>query len=188
MASNATSHDWLNEHGDYLFRFAMARLRDATMAEDVVQETMLAAIQSKSFAGQSSQRTWLTGILKHKIIDLVRMQSRELVLEDVEEGLPNEPGLDDYFDEDDRHWNSPPQEWGSPDGELEQQQFLTVLQDCMAKLPKNLSRLFMLRDVLEEENENICKELKITTTNAWVMLYRARMGLRQCLELNWLGK
>ena len=183
-AANASVHDWLNEHGDYLYRFALARLRDPHQAEDVVQETFLAAIKSPSFAEQSSPRTWLTGILKHKIIDLMRVQVKTTALV-FEENIPDTAGAEDYFDDQD-HWIDAPMGWNAPEGELEQKQFLGILQGCMDKLPKKLAALFMLREVIEEDNETICKELDITTTNAWVMLYRARMGLRKCLEIHWL--
>jgi len=190
----ANAHDWLNEHGDYLYRFALARLRDPHQAEDVVQETLLAAIQSPTFEGKSAARTWLTGILKHKIIDLMRKQVREQPVENLgddsaygSDSLPDEPGMDEFFAGDDRHWADKPLRWGMPDGDLEQKQFLTILQNCLDRLPKKLAMLFTLRDIQEEDNEKICKDLAITTTNAWVMLYRARMGLRKCLEINWLG-
>lgn len=186
-----TSHDWLTEHGDYLYRFALARLRDPHQAEDVVQETLLAAIQSQSYEGKSAARTWLTGILKHKVIDLMRKQVREQPTEnlgeDISADLPDEPGMDDYFAED-GHWSDKPQSWAQPDGELEQKQFFTILQSCMDRLPAKLAALFTLRDIQEEDNEKICKDMEITTTNAWVMLYRARMGLRKCLEIHWMGR
>jgi RNA polymerase sigma-70 factor (ECF subfamily) len=180
------SHDWLVEHGDYLYRYALARLRDPHLAEDVVQETLIAAIQNNSYAGQSAPRTWLTGILKHKIIDLMRRQMREQPLDS--NSLPDEPGMDDFFADDDGHWIDKPQFWAAPEDELEQKQFLVVLQQCMDRLPKKLAQIFLMREVHENDNEEICKELEISATNAWVMLYRARMGLRKCLELNWLGK
>lgn len=185
--ANNNPHDWLTEHGDYLYRFALARLRDPHLAEDVVQETLLAAIQNQTYAGKSAPRTWLTGILKHKIIDLMRRQMREQPLEHEEE-LPDEPGMDEFFAGDNRHWSEKPQSWAVPENDLEQKQFLTVLQDCMDRLPAKLASLFLMREVHEIDNEEICKELEISSTNAWVMLYRARMGLRKCIELNWLGK
>jgi len=182
--------DWLTEHGDYLYRFALARLRDPHQAEDAVQETLLAAIQNQTFEGKSAARTWLTGILKHKIIDLMRRNSREQAMgdiaEDLPQDLPEDGGMDDFFDET-GHWADKPQSWGKPEGELEQKQFLGILQQCMDKLPPKLASLFMMREVHESDNEEICKELDISSTNAWVMLYRARMGLRKCLELHWMG-
>lgn len=177
-------NDWLTEHGDYLYRFALARLRDSHQAEDAVQETMLAAIRSNSFDGESSVRTWLTGILKHKIIDLQRKQIREQPVSDLIDLDTSDSSMDDFFDKS-GHWLDKPQTLEMPDNTLEQKQFLAVLDECLSKLPKKLKAIFMLRDVHELENENICKELNITATNAWVMLYRARMGLRKCLELNW---
>ncbi|HLD09975.1 MAG TPA: sigma-70 family RNA polymerase sigma factor [Methylophilaceae bacterium] len=182
--------DWLTEHGDYLYRFALARLRDPHQAEDAVQETLLAAIQNQTFEGKSAARTWLTGILKHKIIDLMRRNSREQAMgdiaEDLPQDLPEDGGMDDFFDET-GHWADKPQSWGKPEGELEQKQFLGILQQCMDRLPPKLASLFMMREVHESDNEEICKELDISSTNAWVMLYRARMGLRKCLELHWMG-
>jgi RNA polymerase sigma-70 factor, ECF subfamily len=177
-------HDWLNEHGDYLYRFALARLRDKHQAEDVVQETFMAAIKSNSFAEQSSPRTWLTGILKHKIIDLMRKNAREINTSDL---MPDQDAdMDDFFDEKGK-WADKPQAWDAPESALEQKQFFQILQTCLDKIPSKLATLFLMRDVHETSNEEICKELSITTTNAWVMLYRARMGIRKCLEINWTG-
>lgn len=184
------AHQWLTEHGDYLYRFALARLRDPHQAEDAVQETLLAAMQGQPFAGKSAVRTWLTGILKHKIIDLMRKQMREQATYALGEdnGLPEQPGMDEFFEGDDRHWADSPQVWAMPDGQLEQKQFLQILQSCLERLPQKLAMLFTLRDIQEEDNDTICKELGISATNAWVMLYRARMGLRKCLELHWMGR
>lgn len=184
------SHEWLTQHGDYLYRFALARLRDPHQAEDVVQETLLAAMQSPNYAGKSAARTWLTGILKHKIIDLMRKHMREQPVAGLgeDEALDEDPGMDEFFSGDDRHWSEAPQSWGAPEGELEQKQFLLMLQGCLERLPAKLALLFTLRDIEEEDNATICKELQITATNAWVMLYRARMGLRKCLEMQWMGR
>jgi RNA polymerase sigma-70 factor, ECF subfamily len=177
-------HEWLSEHGDYLYRFALARLRDPHQAEDVVQETFLAAIKSPSFTEQSAPRTWLTGILKHKIIDVMRKNVREIAASDLM--TDTDANMDEFFD-DAGHWEEKPLAWDMPENALEQQQFLGILQTCMDKLPAKLAQLFLMRDIQETDNEEICKELNISSTNAWVMLYRARMGLRKCLEINWLG-
>ena len=182
--TTANLHNWLNEHSDYLYRFALARLRDPHLAEDVVQETFLAAIKSPSFAEQSAPRTWLTGILKHKIIDVMRKNVREIAASDLLDD--EDANVDDFFDNA-GHWADKPLKWDMPENALEQKQFLGVLQTCMDKLPAKSAQIFMLRDVQETDNEEICKELNISPTNAWVMLYRARLGLRKCLEINWLG-
>lgn len=179
-----TAHDWLSDHGDYLYRFALARLRDPHQAEDVVQETFLAAIKNNNFEGESAVRTWLTGILKHKIIDLQRKQIREQPVSDLINLDDAETSMDDFFDAS-GHWLDKPTTLDMPDNALQQQQFWGVIEDCIRKLPKKLADIFLLRDVHESDNEEICKELEITATNAWVMLYRARMRLRKCLEINW---
>jgi RNA polymerase sigma-70 factor (ECF subfamily) len=182
---NNNVNDWLNEHGDYLYRFALARLRNPHQAEDAVQDTLLAAIKSSGFEGQSSARTWLTGILKHKIIDLQRKLIREQPLSDIIDLDAFDTSMDDFFDQS-GHWLEKPQTVDMPEDALEQKQFLSILDNCINRLPTKLAAIFMLRDVHETDNENICKELEITATNAWVMLYRARMGLRKCLEMNWI--
>lgn len=181
----AQINEWVNEHGDYLFRFALARLRDTHQAEDAVQETFLAAVKSNSFNQQSSVRTWLTGILKHKIIDLQRKLFKEPTLSDLSATDDAEINIDDFFD-DTGHWLDKPAEWDSPDEALTQKQFLVTLEACVSKLPKKLASIYMMRDIHETDNQEICKDLSITPTNAWVMLYRARMSLRKCLELNWV--
>lgn len=183
--SEENPHDWLAEHGDYLYRFALVRLRDSYLAEEVVQDTLLAAMQGSGYSGKSSARTWLTGILKHKIIDQFRRQQKEVALEYPDELADDDPGMDEFF-MDRGHWLERPQNWGDPGSLLQQDQFLQVLQDCMTRMPEKLARIFMLREIEESDNEEICKELEITPTNAWVMLYRARMGLRKCIEMNWL--
>ncbi len=179
---NNHGHEWLTEHGDYLYRFALSRLRDPHLAEDVVQETMLAAIKNPSFEAQSSARTWLTGILKHKIIDVMRRHMREIPASELM--VEADASMDDFFDES-GHWAEQPLAWDIPHQALEQKQFLQILQQCLSRLPTALATIFSMRDIDEMENEEICKALNITTTNAWVMLYRARMGLRKCIELNW---
>lgn len=186
MTAHENVHDWLAEHGDYLYRYALARLRDPHQAEDAVQDTLLAALAGSGFAGKSSPRTWLTGILKHKIMDQFRRQQREAPLEAPDEVAADDPGMEEFF-QDDGHWAEQPHAWREPGTLLQQNQFLQVLQECMDRLPSKLARIFMLREIEESDNEEICKELEISPTNAWVMLYRARMGLRKCLEMNWLG-
>lgn len=94
--------------------------------------------------------------------------------------------MDEFFDEK-GHWAEPPLAWDMPEGALEQKQFLGILQTCMEKLSAKAAQLFLMREVHETDNNEICKELNISATNAWVMLYRARMGLRKCLEINWLS-
>jgi len=176
-----------NAHRGYLLRVATLQLRDNDLAEDVVQDTLLAALQGATgFSGRSSLKTWLTGILKHKIVDVIRRKAREPVFAALEDECQLDD-LDALFDES-GHWDNPPAEWGDPESQLSRQQFFDILQFCLDKLPPNTARVFMMREVLELSSSEICKELTITSTNLWVILYRARVALRQCLEQNWFGQ
>ena len=165
----------------YLLRYASLQLRDRHAAEDCVQETLVAALAGEaSFGGRSNLRTWLTGILKHKIVDTIRRTSREAPLAAEEE-------FDALFDAR-GHWVEMPQAWTNPDASLEQKEFFAVLEDCLAKLPAKTSQAFMLREHMGFETDEICKELAVTPTHCWVLLYRARMALRECLQTNWFRK
>jgi len=176
-----------NAHRGYLLRVALLQLRDSDLAEDVVQDTLLAAIQGATgFSGRSSLKTWLTGILKHKIVDAIRRKAREPAFAIPEEECQLDD-VDALFDES-GHWDNPPADWGDPETQLSRQQFLDIVQFCLEKLPPNTARVFMMREVMELTSAEICKELTITSTNLWVILYRARVALRQCLEQHWFGQ
>ena len=159
---------------------------DFASAEDAVQEALLAALAGQaSFAGRANLRTWLTGILKHKIVDAIRRQSREplAAAQTEDEGAE----VDELFTEQ-GHWAERPAAWGDPDGALEQAQFFKALELCLARLPERTARVFMMREHLGAETDEICKELAITPTHCWVLLYRARMTLRECLQQTWFGR
>jgi RNA polymerase sigma-70 factor, ECF subfamily len=170
----------------YLLRYAALQLRDAAAAEDAVQETLLAALTGETnFAGRSNLRTWLTGILKHKIVDTIRRQNRERPAPDADaEG----EGVDfDILYDGRGHWEDAPAAWEQPEGALGQKQFLAALEACLRALPERTARVFMMREHLGLETSEICKELGITATHCWVMLHRARMSLRICLEKSWFA-
>ena len=171
---------WLTEYGDALFRYALGRLRDTTHAEDMVQETLMAALQARaSYSGRASEKTWLTGILK---------QVRETTVEDIHalSDASTESGVDDLFDAR-GHWIRPPGDWGNPDKALHNHQFLDAFEACLRRLKPALAQIFSLKELSGLSNEEICNELDITATNCGVMLYRARMGLRRCLDVQWSG-
>ena len=186
--SSGTSDEALDfeKHRPVLFKFAMLQLRNQAQAEDAVQETLIAAFQgAKNFAGKSSVRTWLVGILKHKIVDFIRRASREQPLD-----LPGEETSLEDFDvlyKEDGHYASMPAEWDDPEAALSERKFFETLERCLEGLPKNTARVFMMREVMGIETAEICKELAITATNCWVLLYRARMSLRVCLEERWFA-
>lgn len=172
---------WVVEHGDYLFRVARRQLRSDALAEDAVQETLLAALSAKAgYSGGATPRTWLTGILKHKIVDMIRRQVREVEIPHDEDGSED---WDTLFKVD-GHWAHPPREWQSPENETELAQLRVTLLRCVDGLKPSMARVFSLREVAGMETEEICKELNISPTNCWVMLHRARLFLRECLELN----
>lgn len=183
---------WVDRHGDCLYRYALLRLRNEVAAEEIVQETFLAALKSYSaFDGKASERTWLIGILKHKIIDHFRRCSRQVSFDSLE-GLPAESAdlfqqggeWVDHFD-----FDRGPIDWGSnPASIFETLQFQQTLQQCLARLPERLSAVFTLREMEELSSEDVCKVLDISTTNLWVMLHRARAHLRKCIEYNWFRK
>jgi RNA polymerase sigma-70 factor (TIGR02943 family) len=182
---------WVELHGDYLFRYALMRLRDPARAEDAVQETFLAALKGgRSFAGRSAEKSWLVGILKNKISDYYRKASRETSFTDVEFYSDEESDRfvpDGLFKE---AWigELAPQEWSSPGASLDSEMFWQTFRDCSGKLPKNVATVFCLREVDGVESKEICAMLNISESNLWVMLHRARMALRRCLEVNWFGK
>ena len=173
----------------YLMRYALLQLRDQTSAEDVVQETLLAAVEGGDrFSGKSTVKTWLTGILKHKIIDQVRRQSREQPLLQGEDDERSEADVIDGLFKADGHWQNFPANWGDPGNALENKRFWETFETCARLMPVKTARVFMMREVMELSTEEICKELDITATNCWVMLHRARLSLRECLETKWFGR
>jgi RNA polymerase sigma-70 factor (ECF subfamily) len=167
-----------------LLRFAKMQLRNDSMAEDVVSETFLAILEKPdNFEGRSTLRTYATGILKFKVIDVLRKRGREVHIEPLDEQSMDD-ALDALFAKD-GHWQEPPAAWQQPEKALEQRQFFEALQSCVDRLPPKLGRIFMMREWLEREVADICTELDITSNNCGVMLYRARMQLRECLDGNW---
>jgi RNA polymerase sigma-70 factor (TIGR02943 family) len=185
-----TSHtaDDIAELRPYLLKFARLQLRNDTWAEDVVSETIVAALTNPQAFGQRSQlKTWLIGILKHKVIDALRRSGREASLGDLSPDATEDPLEHIAFDAS-GHYVEPPAEWGNPEEGAQQRQFFHVLEACVALLPPVQARLFLMREWLELDSEEICKELTLTSTNLYVQLHRARLRLRECLDLNWFGK
>lgn len=175
----------LESHRKYLVRLATLQLRDETLAQDVVQDVMTAALTA-SYSGQSALKTWLTGILKHKIVDTIRRESRFVAMAaDDNDEIP-ENAYDDLFTAN-NHWAEAPSNWRAPDEALSDQQFQAIFQLCSERLQKKHAQIFMMREVMDMPIEEICNHLEITTTNCSVILYRARMSLRLCLEQRWFN-
>jgi RNA polymerase sigma-70 factor, ECF subfamily len=178
--------NWVKDHGDYLFRFALVRLKDRAAAEDAVQETFLAGMKAiERFDKRKPIRAWLTGILKFKVVDRIRIAAREFNVEDDEQITMMTGTAFRYFGIPDRQ--TQPLKF-DPRHALEQKEFMTYFTKCLAGLDDRLNAVFVLREIEGESTEFICKELSISANNLWVILHRARQRLRMCLELNWLRK
>lgn len=176
---------WLHEHGNYLFRYAYMRLRHEEMARDTVQDTLTAAWQARGgFEGRASVRTWLVGILKHKITDQIRRQVRE---RKSNEQVQSDP-TSDFFDAGGA-WRQPPRDWrADPEQLIEDKQFLQVLNDCIGNLSSQQREVFTLRELNGESTQTVCNACGISTTNLHVIMHRARLALRRCLEMHWFGR
>ena len=167
-----------------LMRFARSQLRNDAWAEDAVSDTLLAALEKpQGFGGQSQLKTWLVGVLKHKVVDQLRRHSREATILTLDDG----EDLDESLFDATGHWRHAPQDWGNPEASFGQRQFFEVLEACCDQLPSTQGRVFMMREWLELETDEICKELQITSTNLWVLLHRARLRLRECLQIRWFA-
>lgn len=188
MSQIAELHRQLELMRPALQRFALLQLRNAVHAEDAVQETLLAVLEKPdSFNGKSSLRTYVIGILKFKIIDFLRAGNRETQLADFAGEDQSDDDVVDHLFNTNGHTVEVASAWGAPETSLQQQDFFKTLEICLEKLPAQTARVFMMREWLELSTEEICKDLALSTSNLWVLLYRARLRLRECLELNWFA-
>jgi len=177
--------EWVDQYGDYLMRFAMMRVNNASVAEDLVQETFLAAIKAwDRFEGKSTVKTWLTGILKFKVLDHYRKSGRETSFTQLTSFYEEEEGK--HFG-DNHHWtregefspaNWKPEQWEH----MDQDEFMRQFLACSEQLPEKVKQVFFLREVDGVESKDIIEQLGITPQNLWTILHRARMSLRRCLE------
>jgi RNA polymerase sigma-70 factor (ECF subfamily) len=173
-----------------LLRFARLQLRDAAAAEDAVQEALLAALaNAPQFARQAEFKTWVFGILKHKIVDTIRQQSRSINASALgAEQASLDETLESLFDAS-GHWMpaARPRAWDDPQAALHQQDFWDVFDACLNHLPEATARVFMMREFLEFETPEVCRELGISANHCYVILHRARLALRACLERGWFA-
>jgi RNA polymerase sigma-70 factor (ECF subfamily) len=192
MPSTATSaftgvaieFETLAEQRPYLMKVARLELRDEHLAEDCVSDVLTQAFEHRAkFRGDSSLRTWLTSILKNRIIDLLRKQWREQPLDDAPSG---DQEIDNLFDET-GHYAEMPSHVRDPAELCQEDGFLVAVQTCVDKLPKRIGQVFVLREVFGTDTKDLCKDLGLTSSNVWVQLYRARMLLRTCLEKSGFG-
>ncbi len=186
MNHKLNPHDWVAAHADYLYSFAITRINDEEQARDLVQDTFLAALEKiTNFEGKSAERTWLTAILKNKIIDVYRKKSSGLKNIEVKDA---EQEQQDFF-EDDGHWKPEhgPKEIGIEDKDhLVNKEFEQIMQMCMQKLPSLWMAVFTMKHIEEQATDFICTELKVTASNFWVIIHRTKLNLRTCLQKNWI--
>lgn len=174
---------WVQEYGDALYGYSYSRVNDRIVAEDLVQDTFISALKGyKNFKHESSVKSWLISILKHKIIDHYRSKSRN-VIDRIEES----DHMDHLFNEKGR-WKDSPQEWNTtPEEALQNKEFQQVLSSCVSKLPETQRQVFSFKDIDHLSGEDICKALNISPSNMWILTHRARHSLRTCLSKNWFG-
>jgi RNA polymerase sigma-70 factor (ECF subfamily) len=171
----------VSRHAEVLYSYAIMRVGDQELAEDMVQETLLAALRSwENFAGDSSERTWLIGILRHKILDFFRQQP------DCEQAEDEAWRIEHFCKK--GHWKDKMVDWkADPAALAENNEFWKVLHDCLKELSQIMAKAFVMRELEGMSSEQVCKHLEISQTNLWVRLHRARLQLRRCLELNWFA-
>jgi RNA polymerase sigma-70 factor (ECF subfamily) len=175
--------NWIDNHSDVLMGYAMLRVRNPEKAQDLVQDTLVAAWQGRdSFQGECPERTWLIGILKHKIVDAFRKNWREQPASEIQSDLEDDGLMDRMFDEKGMWKNEMPQEWNDPRQRLDTQDLLDHLNRCFKNLPTRLGEVFILRELEQWDGNRICQVLGINPTNLWQLLHRARTRLRTCLE------
>jgi|TARA_R110001599_G_scaffold346478_1_gene571842 RNA polymerase sigma-70 factor (ECF subfamily) len=187
---NLSDPKFLTELRVMMLKFAKLQLSDEALAEDAVQDALIGALKNTGkFERRSALKTWVFAILKNKIADILRknqkyVQASSLLNEDQEED-----NMDQLFNDNGRwHKNERPVSWGSPHESVKQDHFWRVFETCLHRLPENQARLFMMREFVQLEANEICESLDISTSNLHVMLYRARLRLRECLENKWFLK
>jgi RNA polymerase sigma-70 factor (ECF subfamily) len=176
---------WLNEYGDYLFRYALLQLKDESAAEDAVQDALMSAYRAREqFQGNSTPKTWLMTILRNKVIDIARKRQRDALVQI--ESIDDDPIVNEHFNSA-GIWSRWLNSWGSnPEKLYEQKDFVEQVKHCLDKLPENLRQVFILKNVDNLTTDEICNAMSINANNVWVILYRSRMRLRKCIDANWV--
>jgi RNA polymerase sigma-70 factor (ECF subfamily) len=185
LASDTTYQLEVHALRPYLLKFANLQLRDPHLAEDVVSETVVAALMKPdAFQGRSQLKTYLVGILKFKILNQFRTQRHLVEQTDPED---HADWVEDLMFKEDGHFVKPPEHWSDPFGQLQTRQFFEVLELCLSQMPRQMARIFMMREWLELSTDQISTELALSTSNLHVSLHRARLRLRECLEQRWFS-
>lgn len=184
MNDQKSPEEWVDLYGDDLYCYALKFIPQTDIAQNLIQETFLAGLKGRaSFAGKSSEKTWLIGILKNKITDHLRAKYKEVAASQL---IDDEKTIEGFFDSQSSHLAQEPKSWEfNPTILLENKEFWKSFNDCLSHLPEKTAQAFSLREIESMDSEEICKVLGISSTNFWVLMHRARIQLRQCLESNW---
>ncbi len=185
MLTKEQLHEWVNDYGDDLYRYIIRRVKDDALAKDLVQETFLAAYKSRaSYTPGSKPLAWLYTIIKNKMIDYYRSEQRKPT-----DSLDDQPHIDAILFDNKGHWrNKPSSHFFSSDMDnAERDEFWRILGDCQNDLSYKQKLAFLFKYHEGWESEQICKELDISSSNYWVLIHRAKLKLRQCLEMKWLN-
>jgi RNA polymerase sigma-70 factor (TIGR02943 family) len=190
MAANLQPENWVNEHSDYLYSYTILRIFSKEDALDLIQDTFLSALKAKdSFKGESTERTWLTAILKRKIIDYYRKKAgqKESFTINTNEAEDN---AFEQTESGQGHWKKEraPKDWAFESNTLETDEFQAIFTNCLSLLPPAWAATFTLRSMEDYTTEEICKELNISSSNLWTTIHRAKLQLRECMEIKWFGK
>jgi len=183
MAHTLNPDLWLDKYGDYLYNYAISRVSDAETAEDLVQETFLSAFKSKdNFEGRASEKTWLASILKNKVID----HYRKTLIKDPEQSGKKETPMSFFSKDGSWQMDLAGHDWNTEaSAALESAEFFKVFHNCVEGIKGKTNAAFTMKYLDEEESEEICKALEISPSNYWVMIHRAKIQLRDCLDKNW---
>lgn len=182
---------YMQELQAQMLKFANLQLRDHQLAEDAVQEALIGAMKNtKSFAGKSAYKTWVFAILKNKIADILRKRHRTVELTNLSGNSASEDeDFSNLFDER-GHWSRGmgPADWGNPEASFKDDQFWVVFETCLHELPERQAKVFMMREFIGLDSDEICEGEELSVSNLHVILYRARMRLQKCLELRWFSE
>lgn len=177
-------NQWVDAYADDLYCYCLKFIPNDDTAQNLIQETFLAALKNRhTFSGKSAEKTWLIGILKNKITDHLRAKYKDVPVSQL---VQDEQDIDSFFDHQSGHLAHEPKAWEfNPTLLLENKEFWSTFNNCLSHLPEKTGQAFALREIDSMDSKEICKVLGLSPTNLWVLLHRARIQLRECIEKNW---
>ncbi|MEX1216777.1 sigma-70 family RNA polymerase sigma factor [Saccharospirillum sp.] len=188
-ANHLTDSVFLEDLRQQMLKFAVLQLDNEAQAEDAVQEALMGALKNvASFERKAALKTWVFAILKHKITDLLRYRQRWVDVEKPQGTMDDDSSPSVFDTRGFWHQADRPNRWAQPVEAIDDAQFWRVFEACLEHLPPAQGRVFMMREFIELDSDEICQSVEISTTNLHVLLHRARLRLRQCLEVHWFAE